>query len=160
MLYEDIFVVKVSIRKTPRFKGETLSKKYFRCLCTSCGIDRGFITKSRFKAKPMCVKCATNTYEHRAKLTQNHRKTKGFQPWNKTDKSTMTRSSIVQQATPGWLTIDDKIAIRDMYRNCPAGYHVDHIMPLKGQTLSGLHVPWNLQWLPAKENRSKGNKVR
>lgn len=59
-------------------------------------------------------------------------------------------------ATPPWVNMEE---IKRIYENCPPGYHVDHIMPLNHPLLCGLHVPWNLQYLPAEENIRKSNKV-
>lgn len=57
-------------------------------------------------------------------------------------------------ATPPWADINK---IKEIYVNCPAGHHVDHIVPLCGKHVSGLHVENNLQYLPALENRMKSN---
>lgn len=58
---------------------------------------------------------------------------------------------------PSW---SQKELIEEYYANCPEGYHVDHIVPLKGEIVSGLHVIENLQYLTAKENLAKGNKYQ
>jgi hypothetical protein len=65
------------------------------------------------------------------------------------------RNAAKLQRTPAW---SDPQAVRDFYQNCPSDYHVDHIVPLRGTSVSGLHVLENLQYLPAKENQQKGNK--
>lgn len=66
-----------------------------------------------------------------------------------------TKKKKVRQATPAWANLN---AIRHIYENRPKGHHVDHIIPLQGKNVCGLHVPWNLQYLTATENMAKGNR--
>ena len=68
------------------------------------------------------------------------------------------------QRTPPWLTQDELEDISDFYAIARLfrvytgqEYHVDHIVPLQGKKISGLHVPWNLTVLEAKDNLSKRN---
>jgi len=65
------------------------------------------------------------------------------------------RKGRIKDATPIWANKRD---IRLFYVNCPDGFHVDHIIPLRGKIVSGLHVLENLQYLPATENLNKSNK--
>jgi hypothetical protein len=59
------------------------------------------------------------------------------------------------QRTPKWADIK---AIKNFYLNCPIGMEVDHVIPMQGENVSGLHVLENLQYLTRNENREKHNK--
>ncbi|GAF85217.1 unnamed protein product, partial [marine sediment metagenome] len=65
-------------------------------------------------------------------------------------------------ATPAWVDHD---AIRELYREARElgeltgiRHHVDHVIPLAGELVSGLHVAANLRAVPADVNRAKGNR--
>lgn len=59
------------------------------------------------------------------------------------------------QRTPPW---SDYSVIQEFYKECPEGYTVDHVLPLQGTLICGLHVVNNLQYLTSKENSKKGNR--
>ena len=69
------------------------------------------------------------------------------------------------QRTPSWTTETDIWMMKEIYnlaalRTKLTGVkcHVDHIIPLQGKLVSGLHTPYNMQVIPAAQNISKGNK--
>jgi hypothetical protein len=71
------------------------------------------------------------------------------------------------QRTPKWLTREQRAEMVTIYERCAQKtketgviFHVDHCVPLRGKTVCGLHVPWNLRIITASENCSKGNRVQ
>ena len=71
-----------------------------------------------------------------------------------------------KQATPKWLTQEHKAQIKQFYLDAMlvskvtgVPYAVDHIVPLRGELVSGLHVPWNLVVITREENSKKSNKI-
>jgi hypothetical protein len=95
--------------------------------------------------------------KNRIKLRE---KNKVYQKQNK--KAVLARTRLYQasklNATPDWLSKKAINEIKAIYEKCPKGFHVDHIVPLRGKNISGLHVPWNLQYLPASKNFKKSNR--
>jgi hypothetical protein len=78
----------------------------------------------------------------------------------------MRRYVRVKLCQPTWLSECQIKVIEDFYwlakdiRTVTGeSYHVDHIVPLQGKNFCGLHVPWNLQILPASVNISKSNRL-
>lgn len=107
-------------------------------------------TKKWREANPDKVKAAAKRYYEENKYK-----------YNQYDSS---RRKAFVRATPSWLTPDQRALIENLYkfRANVSGvvgreYHVDHIVPLQSEIVCGLHVPWNLQVIPAKDNLSKSN---
>lgn len=103
---------------------------------------------------------------------ENHKKQRNTQTseWKRNNKAQVnflnnTRYAVKLQRTPSWLSEEQLSEIKDFYAMAqdlekifPWKQHVDHIVPLQGADVCGLHVPWNLQILSAKENITKGNR--
>jgi hypothetical protein len=71
-----------------------------------------------------------------------------------------------REATPKWLSRQQKSEIRQLYqiaitmtKTTGEQYVVDHIVPLRSEVVCGLHVPWNLRVIPRQENLLKSNKL-
>jgi hypothetical protein len=126
--------------------------------CSNCA---SFILRSNFTnlvsehdgLDRLCIKCKSlvnkQNYIKNKEYYQNYWKIHGR------EKSARRRAHLLK-ATPRWANLEK---IKQIYLNCPEGFHVDHIYPLKGKNICGLHVENNLQYLTIKENLSKGNKV-
>ena len=74
------------------------------------------------------------------------------------------RKAAKLQRTPGWLTEFDKLKTKCLYsiaamltRDNKEPWHVDHVIPLQGDLVSGLHIPSNMQVMRGIENVSKKN---
>ena len=149
-------------------------------------VDLFFKNKSRrdglqgYCKKCKCLRDRQYDSEHRDKINESARNRrfagetrqthlralKAYREKNKAirAKLQMNRKSAKLQRTPIWLNDFDKLKIQCLYqlaamRNRESGqtWHVDHIIPLQGEFVSGLHVPSNLQVIPAIENMRKSN---
>jgi 5-methylcytosine-specific restriction endonuclease McrA len=71
-----------------------------------------------------------------------------------------------RDATPKWLSPEQKMEIRlkyrlaiEMSRSTGVRHAVDHVIPLQGEEVCGLHVPWNMEVITQDENLKKYNKL-
>lgn len=151
---------KVAPRETPEVK-----------VCKGCGLEKG----SKYFHKDLRNKdglqtCCKDCYRVNYKENQQVRLSKQ-RVWKSLNKHKLNayqsfRRGKEKHATPSWLTEEQVLEIEYKYwlakdLRCISGefYEVDHIIPLVNKQVSGLHVPWNLQILPADLNRAKANKL-
>jgi hypothetical protein len=119
----------------------------YRSECISCGlkIAKSYWDNNRDKKKQYDKEYNKNNPHIRAKNTAKRRSAK-------------------LQATPKWVDRIESIEIQDMYfqaqemtRILGIQFHVDHIIPLQGKNVCGLHTISNLQVIEATENYKKHN---
>jgi hypothetical protein len=93
--------------------------------------------------------------KNKEKLNQYYKEYAAKNP-DKGAKNTAKYRAKKINATPEWANHDK---IKEIYAEAAeTGMHVDHIIPLQGKLVSGLHVEYNLQLLTPEENLSKSNK--
>lgn len=154
--------------------------------CTKCGVDKPLLEFSKHTCKKdglrsNCKVCekAYLVANHEAQLLrqkswrENNRKAHndGSSLWRQNNRDKVNahkakRRAAKLQATPPWLNKEDLVAIQQLYTIANqltelngAVHHVDHIIPLQGKTVCGLHVLWNLRVLEGTENMSKSNRL-
>lgn len=106
-----------------------------------------------------CIPCDNNSNKLHRDLNKEHYKETKHQHYidNKQNyvAKNAKRRAVKLNALVSWA---DTREIAAIYLYCPEGYHVDHIIPLQGELVCGLHCEHNLQYLTAADNLSKGNK--
>lgn len=147
------------------FNRDASRKDGYHSYCRECSaIDK----KKAYEAKKQHYIAKANDWR-----SNNPEKTKSYSKKARQVHKATRRADWMQytanklQACPKWLTNEQRQSIKDKYVVAKyleevtgnlIKYHVDHIVPLRGVGVCGLHVPWNLQILNAKDNMSKNNK--
>ena len=124
-----------------------------------CKFCRAQYDKSRYNPKERSETYYTNLETERSKRREYYQENKVDYYANKAK-----RRAATLQRTPKWLNDCHFMVMKSFYSEAKylreKGFdcEVDHIVPLQGANVSGLHVPWNLQIIEKSKNRSKGNK--
>jgi len=148
------------------FYKDKSKKSGYSTICKNCGRAKrkAYYESNKEKVLKANKKWLANNPEKR--LEQQRRYTKknkeSVNAYARFNSSNYRASKELK--TPNWLSEQHRKEIREIYahaRDCEIvsgeKYHVDHIVPLNGESISGLHVPWNLQVLPSDLNIAKSN---
>ena len=115
----------------------------FSGICRQCQVD----SSTKLIKKPAGI------IRNRKNVARFSQTTKG-RLWKRRNSS--KRRAAQRNALPQWA---DMGKINEFIAGCPPGFDIDHILPLAGKNVCGLHVLENLQFLPKSDNCSKYNKV-
>ena len=144
------------------FHKDATRKDGYRNICKVCvaAYMQAHHVKNQAHIVAKAVKwVAENRAKHNAKCSQWAKQNAA-----KVNARTARRYASKTQATPKWMSPDDYWMIEQAYELAAlrtkmfgVSWEVDHIVPLRGKTVSGLHTPWNLQVVTQAENRRKSN---
>lgn len=100
---------------------------------------------------------ATHSSSHKKRVYLAQRARKDNDPaWRNADN--VWRAMRALGRVPRWASKSDTMPFYDLVAILGPGWVVDHIVPINGQTVSGLHVRQNLQVVSAHTNSKKGNR--
>lgn len=164
---------------TPCKQGRVAERQvtnYTCCVCSDNAFKKWYVENSTDHLKHVNnwrQKNPTKVSAIRTKWAKNNpaKAQESCKNWKRSNLDKVSESATRRRAAkdlrmPSWLNAADRLEFDTVYAYCAAlrsaglNYHVDHIVPLRGKSVSGLHVPWNLQVIPAVENMSKGNKFQ
>lgn len=144
--------------KHPELGGLRLKSNYGCLGCHNQVRDR--VRKNRLMSDPIYAE--SETLRHKGRTTQKVEYNKAWRNKNReyhravSGTRAQTRRAAKLHRTVAWA---DQEAIAAIYKEAKeTGMSVDHIVPLQGKLVSGLHVEYNLQLLPASDNFAKCNK--
>ena len=135
--------------------------------CRECkrNLDRLYAKLNREKAKQNAKEWYNNNKEYALERMKQYNQQWRIENKDKNCSKSNKYRAAKLKATPSWVDEEHKWLIDEVYhlaqvRSKVTGisWHVDHIVPLKGKDVCGLHVIENLQVIPSKQNLQKGNK--
>ncbi len=107
-----------------------------------------------YQANPDYVREQNAMYDSKRPL---HWYSKGSKDYWKTKLAAHRIRAEKLNRLPAWA---DEQKIEQVFRDAPDGVEIDHVLPLQGELVSGLHVAGNLQYLTTKENGRKHNNFK
>lgn len=126
------------------FQVRSVSRDGYQSQCREC---RNHTKRREYRANPAPV-IARTTQNRRARLDKDPL----YRRYLNAIQDVRRRGSVV----PKWVTFNDFVPILTQAVALGPGFEIDHLLPLNGDKVCGLHVPENLRVITGEANRRKG----